>query len=1149
MGAQDNDASNGERRGLSRRAFLGLGGAGTATTYVALSVGPGGKALAQIIKPPPIDKPKKTYSTVLRRAVDQLVLSLDFWNLVPDFTTTPIALRQVDPNAVANYLSVGFPGQNIAEEVFFRAGSPTVAQSGDHSTAGIPLHPSAPPVDQRLAGTSRLVFVIPSAAVLPSSSDPLTFSLNTLLDWMFYDLSVVPNAQPAIPPSESALAIGKPVKPSATQTAIEMPFRLLLSPYSTDTHKEGFVNAIQPVQHEGRTELWHTRLSVKKPEVLFYVFDETDRKNRTVRAVWATDPTFKKDLKHTGPFVDDVDFRGPLEYQDRYDIVRLSSDFSLTFRGLLSPNPPFVPAPATVDRLMLSSLGGWLESDAHWDLPLAEGGYNSSLLQWRHRAAQGRDNYVRVVRKGFLFPYGHRASLVTISEREFSHIDDNGSKDVGAYIRQRVFIIVTQPVKDYFTDDDHDPYVPHQNRKFPFTTLELITKVTPDLAPEQNYIGAYASHKELAFEPQLSATDPFLFHFRGTDWAGAQIDFRSPVVWVDFTEAFGVSDSDDGHINEIIHTWETAQNPVDLHSQRVNMAPPTDPDTPGDTQVVAQSFVIGAEEPIASATYFDLQSADQPRFYPVLDTITLKMPEVASASGNNVSPPTLEYEPGAYLPGGFPATAGGVFLSLPASDPSPKGVNFSSDKAGGSVTPNLKINGLSRHLGPVSGNIPDLSDGHFHPEDVFRDVDARMLGGIKLQDILGNVKFGDASNNPDDPNAQALSVTSIELHNPHRIVTTFDWHPVIESSTSDNPLVGSIFEILAPDGTAEDGTTPISDDSFDLHGVIVTYPEDSSKSTSTIVGQIRDFAINLFGNNDTYFMQIPFNSLTFRAEKGKKTDVDVDVGDVAFEGALSFVQDLASLLSFDGSGLTVTTEGSAIQVLLTLAVPSIGVGVFSLENLAISVGCAIPYDGSPVRFTFDFCSRENPFQLMVMMFGGGGFVGLQIGIDGVELLEFSFEFGAGISIDIGIASGSIELMGGVYFSVTTEHQPAPQADIEELDFTAYIKASGGISALGIVSISVELYLALTYEGPNPQLLAGDATLTVSVHVLFFGGSISISVHKEFENSTPAANPQLRTGANHALARPFDDPVDNSFGGVMTADDWVQYCQSIAEVGV
>ena len=554
-----------------------------------------------------------------------------------------------------------------------------MAQDHDHSTSGIPLHPTRRPSTNGWPAPAGSSSSSP-AMLAPSSSDPLTFSLNTLLDWMFYDLSVVPNAQPAIPPSETALAIGKPVKPSATQTAIEMPFRLLLSPYSTDTHKEGFVNAIQPVQHEGRTELWHTRLSVKKPEVLFYVFDETDRKNRTVRAVWATDPTFKHDLKHTGPFPDDVDFRGPLEYQDRYDIVRLSSDFSLTFRGFLSPNPPFVPSPATVDRLMLRA------RSAAGSSPTPIG-----TCRWRRGAttprcssggtepAQGRDNYVRVVRKGFLFPYGHRASVVTISEREFSHIDDNGSKDVGAYIRQRVFIIVTQPVKDYFTDDDQDPYVPHGNRKFPFASLELIAKVTPDLYKEEAYITAFKGGlDELAFQPELAPTLPFLFHFRGTDWAGAPIDFRSPVVWVDFTEAFGKSDSDPGHVDEIITQWRTDAPPVDLHSQRVNVAPPTDPDAPGDTQVVAQSFIVGAEQPDPSATFFDLAEADQPRFYPTLHSITLKMPEVASASGNSISPPTLKYEPGTYLPNGFydkvtrpNGTKGGVFLSLPSST-SPK---------------------------------------------------------------------------------------------------------------------------------------------------------------------------------------------------------------------------------------------------------------------------------------------------------------------------------------------------------------------------------------------------------------------------------------------------------------------------------------------
>ena len=65
----------------------------------------------------------------------------------------------------------------------------------------------------------------------------------------------------------------------------------------------------------------------------------------------------------------------------------------------------------------------------------------------------------------------------------------------------------------------------------------------------------------------------------------------------------------------------------------------------------------------------------------------------------------------------------------------------SSDKAGGSVTPNLNVNAVSRRLGPVSGDITALSAGTFDPAVVFADVDARMLGGIKLQDILQQVRI------------------------------------------------------------------------------------------------------------------------------------------------------------------------------------------------------------------------------------------------------------------------------------------------------------------------------------------------------------------------------------------------------------------------
>jgi hypothetical protein len=331
-------------------------------------------------------------------------------------------------------------------------------------------------------------------------------------------------------------------------------------------------------------------------------------------------------------------------------------------------------------------------------------------------------------------------------------------------------------------------------------------------------------------------------------------------------------------------------------------------------------------------------------------------------------------------------------------------------------------------------------------------------------------------------------------------------------------------------------------DSMDLNAVIVTSLDPNVPSTTTVVGQIRDFEIDLFGDSGpTYFIRIPFDSLTFHARTGRKTDVQVQIADegIQFQGALSFVQDLANYLNFDGSGLVINTAGSAITAVLTLAIPSIGVGVFALENLAFSAGVAIPYNGDPVRFDFAFCSRDNPFQLEIMMFTGGGFVGLGVGADGVELLEFSFDFGLGISVDIGIASGQVSLVGGVYFESQT--LPSKKQDVQ---LTAYVKASGGISALGIVSVSVEFYLSLGYENVGGQSsLTGTAEMSISVHVLFFGGTVGFSVSEKFGGSDTSGDALGAAGPDALESHP-----SNHFGDAMTQQDWTDYCAAFALIG-
>ena len=76
-----------------------------------------------------------------------------------------------------------------------------------------------------------------------------------------------------------------PREPTSTETALELPWRLLLSPSDLG----GFAHAPSPVEHEGRTELWHSRLGARTVRGELVEVDERNRRGRMVRAVWARD--------------------------------------------------------------------------------------------------------------------------------------------------------------------------------------------------------------------------------------------------------------------------------------------------------------------------------------------------------------------------------------------------------------------------------------------------------------------------------------------------------------------------------------------------------------------------------------------------------------------------------------------------------------------------------------------------------------------------------------------------------------------------------------------------------------------------------------------------------------------------------------------
>ena len=266
-----------------------------------------------------------------------------------------------------------------------------------------------------------------------------------------------------------------PRAPRDTETALELPWRLQISPNPNG----GFAHRTEAVEQAGRVELWHSRLGVRAVDGDVVEIDEDQKTYRTVRAIWTRDHDrfpFQPDPAPEGAFPnsngqdDEPDYRMALNSRDRMLLVHETSNFGLTRQG-----DDWTPPAVDVDRLMLTSLGGWLSSQVM--IPeLPDGPF--TIQEWKHRATMARDHEVKVVYAGFLWPFGHKASLVKVTERKFAptqpgqpgvslpaHVHHRARADAHLHGRARV-------------DDDSGKRL---DLVMPFKSVTFVTRVTPNL--------------------------------------------------------------------------------------------------------------------------------------------------------------------------------------------------------------------------------------------------------------------------------------------------------------------------------------------------------------------------------------------------------------------------------------------------------------------------------------------------------------------------------------------------------------------------------------------------------------------------------------------------------------------------------------------
>jgi hypothetical protein len=196
--------------------------------------------VAQAIGP---QKQRNEFSIEVVRPDDLLVAQLVFFNLrrEPASGSTPARIRRDGPGN--GFIIAHLPPQSFAERAFFEA--------APGSSGTEPL--GASPVPSRIGGPSKLVFRIPDALL------PLDYSLDAILDALAQSSQVVQNTiqQPIRTPDEGSEANFGGA--DSQFTAVEAPYRLVLSPNAASRWEHAFKPASDSAGK--RTELWHTRLS------------------------------------------------------------------------------------------------------------------------------------------------------------------------------------------------------------------------------------------------------------------------------------------------------------------------------------------------------------------------------------------------------------------------------------------------------------------------------------------------------------------------------------------------------------------------------------------------------------------------------------------------------------------------------------------------------------------------------------------------------------------------------------------------------------------------------------------------------------------------------------------------------------------------
>lgn len=385
-----------------------------------------------------------------------------------------------------------------------------------------------------------------------------------------------------------------------------------------------------------------------------------------------------------------------------------------------------------------------------------------------------------------------------------------------------------------------------------------------------------------------------------------------------------------------------------------------------------------------------------------------------------------------------------AMLELAAGEAIPIDFAGRAERSGGLAALAYRVNAISRDYGPVKAAAGALVSS---PAGLF-DVGAGLLG-YPLREIIERI---------DVP-----PMITAEMRPGRGPVVTMSW---------SQP--GAVtFRKNLPGFVAKDTTR------LELN---VVASDTGTSATCTL----HDFGLRLPTSDpllELSFAKVTYVRRTGPEPPGQGTAPDgltVEGLGAKLLGGLRLLEELGDNVAIGDAGPKITPSTSGVAVDYALPLPAVTCGVFVMRNMLFRAGVDVSFTGAPPEVVLGFSDRTNPFVLTVMAFGGGGYLELAADQNGLRRLEAALEFGALVAVEFYVARGEAHILGGVRFVW----------DSGELEVSGYLRIGGTLDVLGLVSVSVELRLELTYRSATNDLV-GRATVILEIEVLFWSERVEL----------------------------------------------------------